>query len=229
MFILLASIFVLFFIFGFVGAIYPTKLHKRMKLGNRLRNVALFFVSFIAFFVVVINSPDPEAQSRPAQPVKPSAQEPIKDPTKSEEATKDVTKSAETIKVEDWEGEIKKIAASDKTKTEKFDEVSILSKNYRPDENELADFESHIVREFISGRYLKTPEDDLYMLTNIFKADVVNRQYHDKYQVPIDEFAFDFWQNTKYVYRGVDDVDSQAVKANERQMKKALKKMGRTT
>lgn len=215
MFILLASIFVLLFIFGLVGAIYPTKLHKQMKLGNRLRNVALLFIAFIAFFVVVINSPEPEVQSQPAQPVKLSAQEPIKDPTKS----------AETIKVEDWEDEIKKIAASDKTETEKYNEVSALARNYRPEPKEIAEFETYIVEEFKTGRYLSDLKNHEYMLTNIFKSEVVHRYYDDRLNTPIDKFAFYFWQNSKYTYRGVDSVYSADTVRNKERMEELLKKM----
>ena len=207
MFILLASIFVLLFIFGLVGAIYPTKLHKQMKLGNRLRNVALCFVSFIAFFVVVINSPN---ESQPvAQETKPHQED--------------------QNKVVNWQDEIKRVSGSNKSETEKYDAVMKLAKEYQPSKEELTEFESFIVGEFKSGKYLSDPKNHEYMLGNIFKAAVINEQYDDKDQEPINEFAFDFLQNTKYVYRGVDDLDSQAVKANERQMEKALKKMGQAT
>jgi hypothetical protein len=207
MFVLLASIFVLIFIFGLIGFIYPTKLHKQMKLGNRLRNVALLFVAFIAFFVVVINSPDE------SQPV---AQE-----TKLHQE--------EQNKAVNWQEEIKQVAESNKSETEKYDVVMKLAKEYQPSKEELAEFKLFIVGEFRSGKYLSDPKNHEYMLSNIFKAAVINEQYKDKDQEPINEFAFDFLQNTKYVYRGVDDVDSQAVKANERQMEKALEKMEQAT
>jgi hypothetical protein len=203
MFVLLASIFVLIFIFGLVGAIYPTKLHKQMKLGNRLRNVALFFVSFIAFFVVVINSPDE------SQPV---AQE-----TKLHQE--------EQNKAVNWQEEIKKIATSDKTETEKCDEVSSLARNYRPELKEIAEFETYIVEEFKTGRYLSDLKNHEYMLTNIFKSEVVHRYYDDQLNTPIDKFAFYFWQNSKYTYRGADSVYSVDTVRNKERMEELLKKM----
>ena len=63
------------------------------------------------------------------------------------------------------------------------------------------------------------------MLENIFKSQVVE-QFYDGDE-PMKEFAFDFWQNSKYVYRGVDTPDSAAVKSNEEQMDKALAEMGK--
>lgn len=40
------------------------------------------------------------------------------------------------------------------------------------------------------------------MLTNIFKSTVVEQNYAGG--EPIKEFAFEFYQNTKYTYRGAD-------------------------
>ncbi len=121
--------------------------------------------------------------------------------------------------------DIKKIATSDKTETEKFDEVTVKARNYKPTSDELNEFENYIVNEYKNGTYLIDIKNHEYMLTNIFKATVVERQHDDKDQQPIDNFAFDFLQNTKYTYRGVDAVDSEAVKSNEEQMNKALSKM----
>lgn len=198
---LLAAIFVLFSIFGFVGLIYPTAWHKGIKLDNRLKNLAVWLGSFIVFFVVVINSPDSE-------------------PQKTIESQQVVAK-----KQENWQDTVKKIATSSKTETDKFDEVMIYAKNYQPTKQELSEFEDYIVGEFTNGNYLTDIKNHEYMLTNIFKAAVIDKQYDDKEQSPIDHFAFDFLQNTKYTYRGVDAVDSTAVKANERQMKRSLDKM----
>jgi hypothetical protein len=122
-----------------------------------------------------------------------------------------------------WTGEVKRIAASEKTETQKFDEVMALAKKYQPPKEELAEFETYIVAEYKGGKYLADPKNHEYMLGNIFRAAVITEQYDDK--EPIDEFAFDFWQNTKYVYRGVESPDDPPVKANERQMVKALQRM----
>lgn len=190
MFVLLATIVLAVFLLGIVGVIYPTTLHRKAKLGSRLKNVGVSIGALVLFFVVVINSPD-SSESLPGS----------------------------------WADEVKRIAASEKTETQKFDEVMALAKKHKPTKDELAEFEDYIVNEFLSGRYLADPKNHEYMLGNIFRAAVINEQYDDRDQVPIDEFAFDFWQNTKYVYRGVDSIDSPSVKSNERQMEKALKKM----
>ncbi|WNS79265.1 hypothetical protein RRU94_17065 [Domibacillus sp. DTU_2020_1001157_1_SI_ALB_TIR_016] len=54
---------------------------------------------------------------------------------------------------------------------------------------------------------------------------MVENYYENFQSEPIDAFAFDFWQNTKYVYRDVDAPDSQPVQANEEQMDKDLSKI----
>ncbi|OCA85263.1 hypothetical protein [Pseudobacillus wudalianchiensis] len=126
-----------------------------------------------------------------------------------------------------WLSKIQEVAASNKSKTEKFDEVSLYAQDYNASDSERTEFENYIVNEYKNGKYLADIENDEYMLTNIFKAEVVDT-YHDhrgQDNTPIALFAFDFWQNTKYTYRGVDDVNSHEVKANEEQMDKALAKM----
>lgn len=124
-----------------------------------------------------------------------------------------------------WKSEVDKIAKSQKTTTEKFDEVTKIARAYKVDDKELKEFETYIVDEFKNNRYLKDIKNDSYMLTNIFKSTVVDRSHDDKKSEPIDAFAQDFLQNTKYTYRGAETVDSQSVKSNEEQMKKSLQKM----
>lgn len=121
-----------------------------------------------------------------------------------------------------WETKIKEVAASDLSETEKFDEVSLYAQDYTPSGNEITEFEQYIVNEYTTGAYLLDAANHEYMLINIFKSEVVDVHYDDEAQEPIDSFAFDFWQNSKYVYRGVDTIDSEPVKANEEQMDKAL-------
>lgn len=124
-----------------------------------------------------------------------------------------------------WEAKTKEVAASDKSETEKFDEVSLYAQDYVPSEVELADFEVEIINEYTSGKYLSDPTNDEYMLENIFKSEVIDVHYSNGPQSSMGDFAFDFWQNTKYVYRGVDPPESQPVQANEEQMDKALPKI----
>lgn len=122
----------------------------------------------------------------------------------------------------DWKSSLAEIVKEDSSTTEKADSVAILAKDYKPDEEELKEFEKYIVDEFTQGKYLQKPKDAEYMLSNLFKSIVVEKSYEDSENAPIDKFAYDFYQNTKYVYRGADTPDSESVKENESQMKKAL-------
>ncbi|MBD8067769.1 hypothetical protein [Bacillus sp. PS06] len=134
--------------------------------------------------------------------------------------------SKEENQISDWEEQIKQIASSDKSETEKHDEVMLkLVKNFEPKDEDIEDFEKYLISEFQNGNYLSDITNHEYMLTNLFKAGVVEKYYDDSGQYPLDSFAFDFVQNTKYTYRGVDAVDSESVKNNEEQMKKALEEI----
>lgn len=139
--------------------------------------------------------------------------------------TGDQTQNDEDQLEKNWEETVKSIATSDKAPTEKFDEVSIYANDYEVTEDEISKFESYLIDEFDSGNYLSDIKNDEYMLGNIFRSQVVEGFYDDAKQEPIDRFAFDFLQNSKYTYRGVDAVDSESVLSNEEQMKKALQEI----
>jgi hypothetical protein len=154
------------------------------------------------------------------------------DTTEKENTKTETTKTneAETTKIESpktlsWEVKVKDVAASSGTETEKFDEISKFAKDYKPTEQEVKDFENYIIQEYKNKKYLMDISNHEYMLGNIFKAQVVEQYYNNG--EPVKDFAFDFWQNSKYTYRGVDSPDSTPVKANEDQMDKALAKMGK--
>jgi hypothetical protein len=123
-----------------------------------------------------------------------------------------------------WKNGIVEVANSQKSETEKFDEVTKLARAYKPDDATLKSFESFIVAEFKSGAYLKNTKNHEYMLSNVFKSTAIERHYDDKLKQPIDTFALDFLQNTKYTYRG-ESATSDSVKSNESQMKKTLEKI----
>ncbi|SDM30015.1 hypothetical protein SAMN05428961_11326 [Paenibacillus sp. OK060] len=53
----------------------------------------------------------------------------------------------------------------------------------------------------------------------------VNEESYPAPNDPWPTFAYDFWHNSKYVYRGVATVDSEAMIANEHQMEKEINKM----
>lgn len=127
-----------------------------------------------------------------------------------------------TVDLDDWETQVKDIASSSDSKTEKFDAVSKLASDYSASDEELKEFQDYIINEYKTGKYLKDINNDEYMLINIFKSAALDERYGGSNEDAVGAFAFDFLQNTKYTYRGVDAVDSETVKSNEHQMDKAL-------
>ncbi|MFP7487272.1 DUF4064 domain-containing protein [Priestia filamentosa] len=142
----------------------------------------------------------------------------------SEDSSTETT-SNEIEDLNDWKTQVKDIATSEKSKTEKFDAVSQLASSYSLSDDESKEFESYIINEFKNKTYLKDINNDQYMLSNIFKSAAVEKHYQSSGETAMGDFAFDFLQNTKYTYRGVDTVDSQPVLANEKQMNDALAKL----
>jgi hypothetical protein len=136
--------------------------------------------------------------------------------------------SKEETKQIDWQAQLKDIAKSEGTPTEKATNIELLARQYAKTvaADEVSEFANYIVSEYKDKNYLHDINDSTYMLTNIFKSVVVEKYYDDEALQPIDKFAFDFYQNTKYTYRGADAVDSDSVKSNENQMDKALKEIG---
>jgi hypothetical protein len=122
----------------------------------------------------------------------------------------------------DWQSEVDSIAAGDGSKTEKFDAVTVLAKNYQLTQDEAFEFTQFMLGEVSNDTYLSDPENDVYMLSSIFKATAVEHLINDSEGLPLDAFAFDFLQNVKYVYRGVETAESESVKSNEAQMAKAI-------
>ncbi|WP_410985917.1 hypothetical protein [Bacillus paranthracis] len=140
------------------------------------------------------------------------------DPKSKEKPKETVTTTAK------WEEKIKEVASSDKNPTEKFDEVSKYAQGYKPSKDEVKQFSDEIIKEYKDKNYIKEVSNHEYMLKNLFKSEVVNKNASDK---NLKDFAFDFWQNSKYNYRGVENATSSATQANERQMDKALNKMSK--
>ena len=79
-------------------------------------------------------------------------------------------------------------------------------------------------KEYKDKNYIKNVSNHEYMLTNIFKSHVVDRHTSKK---SLKDFAFDFWQNSKYNYHGIENATSSATQANERQMDKVLNKINK--
>jgi hypothetical protein len=191
---------------GFIGLIVGIVL---MIVGwikkKKYKGGLIALVSLILFIIAVATTPNNEKPITEKASGEPAVQ------NKKEDVT--------------WEEKVKEVAAKDATETEKFDEISLYAKDYKPTKDEIKEFENYIIQEYKDKKYIMDISNHEYMLGNIFKSQVVE-QYYDEGE-PMKDFAFDFWQNSKYNYRGVENMTSEATLSNEEQMDKALAEMGR--
>ncbi|MEK3955352.1 membrane lipoprotein lipid attachment site-containing protein [Psychrobacillus sp. FSL K6-1464] len=133
-----------------------------------------------------------------------------------------VVEEVPTEEVATWQDKVTEIASSDGTTGEKFDAISLYAMDYPVTEEEMNTFVEDIIKEYQAGNYLADLENHEYMITNLFKSQAVDEFFNEDDINAKQSFAFDFWQNSKYTYRGVDAVDSEEVKFNENQMDKWL-------
>lgn len=186
---------------GFIGVIIGIALIIIGKIKQKkLKGGWITLISAIVFIIAVANTPTNEKEKT----------EPVKE-TKTESVA--------------WQDKIKDVAASKGTETEKFDKVSSFAKDYKPTKKEISEFEKYIIKEYKDKKYIMDISNDEYMLGNIFKSQVVEQSYDQG--EPMKEFAFDFWQNSKYNYRKVDTMTSESTISNEKQMDKALAEIGK--
>lgn len=147
-------------------------------------------------------------------------EKPIPENTKVEYPT-----PKEESKLEDvdsnWQEQISTIANNSDLAKDKFYALELYMMNYVTTPELVEQFKVEIVEDYKSGTYLSELENHQRMLSNIFKSYIVEQNSEGA----IKDFAFDYFQNLKYTYRGVDTIDSAAVKSNEDQMNKALNKM----
>ncbi|PEC29051.1 hypothetical protein [Bacillus thuringiensis] len=187
-----------------IGLFMP-KIVLRGEKINRLRVIKIYLstalISFIVCMVCINLNPD-----------------------RKDSNNQDKKTVATTTASSQWKSKIIEIASSNKTPNEKFDEISRYAHSYKPTKDEIKTFGDEIIKEYTNKTYIKDVSNHEYMLTNIFKSEVVERNASEK---PLKDFAFDFWQNSKYNYRGVENATSSATQANERQMDKALGKMNK--
>jgi len=149
---------------------------------------------------------------------------PKQDATKQEKVETATKPKEEVPSKITWQDKVKEIAAMEGTPTDKYNAIMLYAKEYSATEAEIKEFEKYIINEYTSKKYVADINNAEYMLSNVFRANSINR-FYGEVMTPINNFAFDFYQNTKYTYRGVDSIDSEAVKYNEQQMDKALKKI----
>lgn len=176
-------------------------------------------ISAIMIIVAFIITPTPETeQAAPVEEVEEVEEEPATQATASEVVE---TQEAGAATLDDWNAFIDGLVANGESENDKFYALEVYAKDYVTNVDEFNEFQKTIINDYTAGTYLNNYTDHKTMLTKIFKAIVVEKTASG----PVKDFAFDFYQNTKYVYRGVDAIDSDAVQSNERQMNKALEKM----
>ncbi|MGG1675494.1 hypothetical protein ACIFOT_07010 [Neobacillus sp. NRS-1170] len=118
----------------------------------------------------------------------------------------------------DWKSHVMKIYLNESLhggKSGQIDQIMIYAKDFDLSDSVIKSFETEIVKNYQSKKYLT---NDAAALEHLFMATVVEKHYDDKLQKPIDKFAFDYLQNIKDSYRGIND----SIAANEAQMNKSL-------
>jgi hypothetical protein len=127
-----------------------------------------------------------------------------------------------------WQENIEKIVSSNATAQDKVFTVYRYSQKYPVKDTELKEFESYIIGEYKNGNYLKNPKDELYMLTNSFKAGVITNclDVDGSGDDPYFLFATFFSHNSNGVFLG-DKTDSSEVKETEAHLDEQLKEIER--
>ena len=117
-----------------------------------------------------------------------------------------------------WNESLEEIINSSDAPSDKFYALEKVMMDAEVTEAEVDSFKQDILTAYKEKTYLADPTNDSVMLNYIFKSYIVEQNETDAWK----DFAFDFHQNVKYVYRGVDGPESEAVKANEAQMDKVI-------
>lgn len=194
-------------IIGFIAGIVLMVLGRFKK--KKYRGGLITLIALVLIIVSMATMPDNEKETAH---------------TKTHKTAKTASSTKKNVT---WQEKVKEVAASDGSKTEKFDQISMYARDYKPTKAEIKEFSDYIIQQYKDKKYIMDINNDEYMLEEIFKADVVQRYYDDVDKNPMDSFAFDFWQNTKYNYRGVDTMTNDSTISNEKQMDKALDQMGK--
>ena len=130
-------------------------------------------------------------------------------------------KKTATTEIPVWKKEIAIVAGNSDGVSDKFYALEKFLISHKITKAEVKEFSSYIVSDYKSGHYLSDISNHERMLTNILKSYYVEKNSKGA----LKDFAFDYFQNMKNTYRGVDAVDGYAVKANEDQMNKVLKEI----
>lgn len=169
------------------------KLHKSLQGGIKLKK-RIYISTLVAFLLTACNK---EAEPTPVEKVE-SSQEEI------------VTKA--------WPDMINELAANGDVATDKYYALEKYMMSYKTNENEVSQFKQNILASYKDKTYLANSENHEQMLNQIFQSYIVEQNTADDW----NDFAFDYFQNVKYVYKRLDTVDGEAVKANEIQMNHVL-------
>lgn len=207
--IVLVLAIVISLLLGSITLILSLLRKKKNKVTKR------YFLTAIVAFIILIgvsiaSSPDDNNSTNEKTEVK---QEKSIEKTSDENIKQEKKNEVTSV---DWKKEINNIVKTDKTPTEKFDAVEEFVSTYPASEKEVEGFADDIIKKYQSGNYLDISEKEY--LTQIFKSSVVEKNSSED----MKEFAFDYWQVQKYVYRGAEKPDSQFVESNEYQMNKSL-------
>lgn len=168
--------------------------------GNTLKK--LFWIGALSALLLAAcgNDTKEEAQSEPV----------VK--TTNEEST-EVTKS--------WNESLNEIITNTESPSDKFYSLESVMANAEVTKDEIESFKQEILSSYKDKTYLSNTTDDETMLNLIFKSYIVEQNEENEWK----DFAFDFHQNVKYVYRGAETPDSESVKSNEAQMDKVISKL----
>lgn len=139
-------------------------------------------------------------------------------PEKSEPIKKPEEKVEVVEETKPWNESLEEIINSTDAPSDKFYALEKVMMDAEVAEFDVESFKLDILTAYKEKTYLADPTNDSVMLTYIFKSYIVEQNETDAWK----DFAFDFHQNVKYVYRGVDGPESEAVKANEAQMDKVI-------
>ena len=120
-----------------------------------------------------------------------------------------------------WNESLEEIINSSDAPSDKFYSLETVMKDAEVSEDDVKSFKQEILSAYKEKRYLSNPTDDEIMLSLIFKSYIVEQNAENEWK----DFAFDFHQNVKYVYRGEETPESDSVKSNEEQMDKIIKKL----
>lgn len=189
------------------------------------------FMMFLGIVAVIVAPPEseiaegvnPETTTTPdpSQDERPAATEPS--PTSTNAQTTTEQPETTIANSASWEQEIEAIVNSDSSKFEKADQAERLANEYPLDRVAALDLAQSLADEFTSGTHItRTLQDEEYALRSIFLARSVDKALDDSEQLPADDFAFDFKQTTRDLYRGTEEPGSQFISANEDQIKRAI-------